>query len=125
VEVVSESVVKMIWYVFEGLLLPKSYSAFYIQNFQKTKTKKTKAGRWWHTPLIPHLRGRGRRISEFQASLVYKVSSSTARAIQRNPVSKNKKQKNSKILLSAHQCFVCMYEYALHAYLVPLEVRRG
>jgi hypothetical protein len=27
--------------------------------------------------------------------------------------------------LSAHQCFVCMYEYALHAYLVPLEVRRG
>jgi hypothetical protein len=34
--------------------------------------------------------GRGRWISEFEASLVYKVSSSTARAIQRNPVSKNK-----------------------------------
>jgi hypothetical protein len=32
---------------------------------------------------------RGRRISEFEASLVYKVSSRTARAIQRNPVSKN------------------------------------
>jgi hypothetical protein len=34
-----------------------------------------------------HLGGRGRRISEFKASLVYKVSSRTARAIQRNPVS--------------------------------------
>jgi hypothetical protein len=35
------------------------------------------------------LGGRGRQISEFEASLVYKVSSRTARAIQRNPVSKN------------------------------------
>jgi hypothetical protein len=42
------------------------------------------------------LGGRGRWISEFEASLVYRVSSRTARAIQRNPVSKNqnKKQKN-------------------------------
>jgi hypothetical protein len=41
------------------------------------------------------LGGRGRRISEFEASLVYRVSSRTARAMQRNPVSKNKtKQKN-------------------------------
>jgi hypothetical protein len=43
------------------------------------------------------LEGRGRWISEFEASLVYKVSSRTARAIQRNPVSKkqnNKKKKN-------------------------------
>jgi hypothetical protein len=40
----------------------------------------------------PALRGsgRGRQISEFKASLVYKVSSRTARALQRNPVSKNK-----------------------------------
>jgi hypothetical protein len=36
------------------------------------------------------LGGRGRRISEFKASLVYRVSSRTARAIQRNPVSKKK-----------------------------------
>jgi hypothetical protein len=42
------------------------------------------------------LGGRGRQISEFKASLVYKVSSRTARAIQRNPVSKNKKNKNQK-----------------------------
>jgi hypothetical protein len=39
---------------------------------------------------------RGRRISEFEASLVYKVSSRTARAIQRNPVSgKTKKTKKT------------------------------
>jgi hypothetical protein len=36
------------------------------------------------------LGGRGRRISEFEASLVYKVSSRTARATQRNPVSEKK-----------------------------------
>jgi hypothetical protein len=39
------------------------------------------------------LGGRGRLISEFKASLVYKVSSRTARAIQRNTVSKKKKKK--------------------------------
>jgi hypothetical protein len=42
------------------------------------------------------LGGRGRQISEFEASLVYKVSTRTARAIQRNPVSKNKKRKEKK-----------------------------
>jgi hypothetical protein len=42
------------------------------------------------------LGGRGRWISEFEASLVYKVSSRTARATQRNPVSKNKNQKKKK-----------------------------
>jgi hypothetical protein len=42
------------------------------------------------------LRDRGRRISEFEASLVYRVSSSTARATQRNPVSKKKKRKERK-----------------------------
>jgi hypothetical protein len=48
-------------------------------------------------------RGRGRWISEFEASLVYRVSSRTARAIQRNPSRKtktktkqNKKQTNKK-----------------------------
>jgi hypothetical protein len=38
--------------------------------------------------------GRGRRISEFEASLVYRVSSRTARATQRNPVSRGKKKKS-------------------------------
>jgi hypothetical protein len=43
-----------------------------------------------------NLGGRSRRISEFEASLVYRVSSRTTRAIQRNPVSKNKQTKNQK-----------------------------
>jgi hypothetical protein len=42
------------------------------------------------------LRGRGRWISEFEASLAYRVSSRTARAIQRNPVSKNQEKKRKK-----------------------------
>jgi hypothetical protein len=42
------------------------------------------------------LGGRGRQISEFEASLVYKVSSRTTRATQRNPVSKNKTKQNKK-----------------------------
>jgi hypothetical protein len=42
------------------------------------------------------LGGRGRRISEFEASLLYKVSSRTARAIQRNPVLENKTKQNKK-----------------------------
>jgi hypothetical protein len=41
------------------------------------------------------LGGRGRQISEFEASLVYRVSSRTARATQKNPVLKNK-QTNKK-----------------------------
>jgi hypothetical protein len=44
------------------------------------------------------LGGRGRRISEFEVSLVYRVSSRTARATQRNPVSKTKQ--NKKYLLT-------------------------
>jgi hypothetical protein len=42
------------------------------------------------------LGGRGRWISEFEASLVYRVSSRTARAIQRNPAFKNQKEKGRK-----------------------------
>jgi hypothetical protein len=47
------------------------------------------------------LGGRGRLISEFRASLVYKVSSRTARATKRDPVSKKTpkpKKKKKKIL---------------------------
>jgi hypothetical protein len=40
------------------------------------------------------LGGRGRQISEIEASLVYRVSSRTARVTQRNPVSKNKTKQN-------------------------------
>jgi 2,3-bisphosphoglycerate-independent phosphoglycerate mutase len=45
------------------------------------------------------LGGRDRQICEFEASLVYRVSSRTARVTERNPVSektKNKKQKKNQ-----------------------------
>jgi hypothetical protein len=42
------------------------------------------------------LGGRGRWISEFEASLVYRVSSRTARATQRIPVSENEKRREEK-----------------------------
>jgi hypothetical protein len=42
------------------------------------------------------LGGRGRWISEFEASLVYRVSSRTARATQRNPVSTKQNKTKTK-----------------------------
>ena len=42
---------------------------------------------WWHTPLIPELQ-RQANLCEFEASLVYKVRSRTARDTQRIPVLK-------------------------------------
>ena len=44
-------------------------------------------------PGLGHLGGRDRRISEFEASLIYRVSSRTARATQRQPISKKTKGK--------------------------------
>ena len=40
---------------------------------------------WSRTPLT-HSEGKGRQISEFEDSLVYRVSSRTARATQKYPV---------------------------------------
>jgi hypothetical protein len=61
-------------------------------------------GAWWHTPLIPAL-GRQRQV-DFKTSLVYKVSSRTARVIQRNPVSKNKNKtkKEQHVLCGKLDC---------------------
>jgi hypothetical protein len=42
------------------------------------------------------LEGIGRQISEFEVSLVYRVSPRTARATQRNPVSKKQTNKITK-----------------------------
>jgi hypothetical protein len=47
----------------------------------------------WNNVLSQHSGGKDRQVSEFKASLVYKVSSRTARAIQRNSVSKNQKKR--------------------------------
>jgi hypothetical protein len=66
------------------------------------------------------LGGRGRQISEFKASLVYRVIFRTARVTQRNPVSKNKnkkkkkKKKNSHLHLSDHQLRNMPWEQWLH-----------
>lgn len=51
-----------------------------------------------HALKSQHLEGRGRWISEFEMSLIYKESSKTAKTItKRNPVSKNKiSQPNKK-----------------------------
>ena len=51
---------------------------------------------------------RGRQISEFEGRLVYRASSRTARATQRNPVSKKKKKKKylqTTSLIHIHLCF--------------------
>jgi hypothetical protein len=62
------------------------------------------------------LGGRGRRISEFEASLVYTVSSRTARAIQRNPVSKKQnktKHNNKKTKKSGRKSLLLKTQYIL------------
>jgi hypothetical protein len=48
------------------------------------------------SPLFPVLGlwGRGRQISEFTTSLVYRASFKTARATQKNPVLKNQNPTN-------------------------------
>jgi hypothetical protein len=46
------------------------------------------------------LGGRGRQISEFKVSLVYRVSSKTDRALQRNPVSKKRKERKNVMNVS-------------------------
>lgn len=57
----------------------------------------TTGSRWWCTPSVPAL-GRQRLVDlcEFEASLVNRASSRIARAMQRNPVSKNQKKKKKK-----------------------------
>ena len=55
-----------------------------------------KAGQWWHTPLVPALGVGGQKqvaLCQFKASLIYRASSRTARATQRNLVSNAYREK--------------------------------
>jgi hypothetical protein len=63
-----------------------------------------------HTFNPSTLGGRGRQISEFEASLVYRVSSRTARATQRNPVSKKQKKKKKKRRRRRRRRFIYYYK---------------
>ena len=47
---------------------------------REREREKGKMGWWWQMPLIPALGGRDSYISLFEASLVYKVNSRTAKA---------------------------------------------
>jgi hypothetical protein len=68
------------------------------------------------------LGGRVRQISEFEASLVYRVSSRTARAIQRNPVSKNKKKtKKKKKKKKRKKIKICVVQAGLNPFLCLLS----
>ena len=61
-----------------------------------SKTKRKKPGIVVNV-FILYLGGGGKQISEFKVNLVYRVSSRTAKATQRNPVSKQtNKQTNTK-----------------------------
>ena len=58
-------------------------------------------------------RGRSRQISEFKASLVYRLSSITARATQRKPVSKKKPKKQTNKKQRVHSTLV-YYDHHHH-----------
>jgi hypothetical protein len=64
------------------------------------------------------LGGRGRRISEFEAVLVYRVNSRTVRSRQRNPVSKKPTKHhhhyNKKVIFIFNYMCVCLCEYSAH-----------
>jgi hypothetical protein len=65
-----------------------------------------------------HLGGRGRWISEFKASLVYRVSSRTAKATQRNPVLKKQNTQTNK--QTNKQKTSCLYHfYMIFASCIP------
>jgi hypothetical protein len=48
---------------------------------------------WWRPPLIPALRRQRQADLEFDISLVYIMSSRTARATSKKPIFKNKKER--------------------------------
>ena len=68
-------------------------SEFHSEERLSSKKDKFKAGSGGTCLSSQQMGGRGRQISEFKASLVYRVSSGTARTTQRNPILKKTKKK--------------------------------
>jgi hypothetical protein len=69
------------------------------KKYFKKKRKEKQLGNGGARPQSQHLGGRNWQVSEFESSLVYRVSSRTIRDIQRNHVSKKgekRKRKNEK-----------------------------
>jgi hypothetical protein len=89
-------------------LSPKKQKQKKKNKNQKNKKQKTEKPTRCGTPLIPALGRQRQRISEFEASLVYKVSFRKARAIQRNPVSKNQNQNKQKQNQMFKYLFICL-----------------
>jgi hypothetical protein len=81
------------------MLRPSLYyvNYFFPQTLYISFLRKKKVIRQWCVPLIPAL-GRQRRVDlcEFEASLVFIVSSRTAKAIQRETLSQKSKQANKQ-----------------------------
>ena len=91
-------------------------------------TVKTNCGVWWCTPLTPALRRqRQADLYEFEASLVYIVSSRTVRAVtHRNPVLKTTTTKSLKTKnLVTGPGIVALPLVPTRVVIMPLEVRRG
>jgi hypothetical protein len=59
-----------------------------------------------------------------EASLVYRVSSRTVRATQRNPVSKNQKKKKKRFIYLFHVCeyTVAFFRHTRRGYRIPLQM---
>ena len=69
----------------------------------------TTARKWWCTPLIPAL-GKQRQadLGEFLASLIYRMSSRTARVTQSNTCLWKTREKNTKDINSSEHTFQCL-----------------
>jgi hypothetical protein len=75
----------------------QSFHFLLIVKLHKENDYSTNSARQWcRIPLIPALGRQRQAISEFEASLVYRVSSRTARGTQRNPVLKKQKTQTNK-----------------------------
>lgn len=67
-----------------------NHSMTSITSYKKTELKIERSWQWWHTPLIPILKNRDRRISYFKPNIVYTANSRTAGTTQISCLNNNK-----------------------------------